>query len=216
MATISDSLRRRFGDVLGTEVAFICVPTPQSETGACDTSIVESVIGQLADARYDGVAVIKSTVPPGTTARLNLDHGMSIAFCPEFLRERSAYTDFVENHDVCGDRHALRPCVLPAIAAAHGPLPKSVVQMSPTEAELAKYFSNVFNALRVVFANEFFEVCKALGADYTVIKNAMVKQRTIEDVYLDCNERFRGFGGVCACPKIPPRSRRSRNPSAST
>ena len=154
------------------------------------------MIGQLADARYDGVAVIKSTVPPGTTARLNLDHGMSIAFCPEFLRERSAYTDFVENHDVCViGTHSDRAYY--AIAAAHGPLPKSVVQMSPTEAELAKYFSNVFNALRVVFANEFFEVCKALGADYTVIKNAMVKQRTIEDVYLDCNERFRGFGGVC-------------------
>lgn len=183
-------------NVLGADVIFICVPTPPSNDGACDVSIVEKVISELDAARFEGLVAIKSTVTPGTTERLSKQSSLRIAFCPEFLRERAAYSDFVDNHEllVIG---AFADNDFALIRDSHGWLPQHVVHLTPTEAELCKYFSNVLNALRIVFANEFYEVANALGADYTRIKQAMVHRSDIPDRYLDCNEHFRGFGGVC-------------------
>ena len=119
-----------------------------------------------------------------------------ICFVPEFLRERHAVSDFTENHDVCVvGAHDVSSYI--QIMKSHGHYPQEFVQMSPTEAELSKYFSNVFNAMRVIFPNGFYDVCKELGADYTKIKNAVVKRPTMKNIYLDCNEKFRGFAGVC-------------------
>lgn len=186
----------KLSDVLDTDLLFICVPTPPSENGACDVSIVTEVVAQLTDNEYQGLAVIKSTVSPGTTERLARSTSVRLAFCPEFLRERAAYTDFVDNHDllVVG---AFASDDFDLIREVHGSLPRHVVHLTPTEAEMCKYFSNVLNALRIVFANEFYEVATALGADYSRIKQAMVQRPDIPDRYLDCNEHFRGFGGVC-------------------
>lgn len=184
-------------DVLKTEICFISVPTKADEDGACDTSIVESVVQYLADQKYSGVVTIKSTVTPGLTDRLAARHpDLRLAFCPEFLRERSAFTDFFENHDICAIG-AFTDEDYSVIEEAHGSIPKAFSRLTPLEAEFVKYFSNVFNAMRIVFANEFYEVCTAAGADYTKIKNAVVKRENIPNVYLDCNENSRGFGGVC-------------------
>lgn len=196
-------------DVIDTDAVFICVPTPPREDGSCDSSRVDAVVSELADRGYRGLAVVKSTVQPGTTARLADGHpSLRLAFCPEFLRERAAVVDFAEHHDVCviGMRPpSRRPewsiqagCDdVATLREAHGSLPAHVAVMTTDEAELAKYFSNTFNALRVVFANEFYEVCRAMGASYGAIKGAMVRRDTIADAYLDCNERYRGFGGAC-------------------
>ncbi|MFA5185784.1 MAG: hypothetical protein WC551_04815 [Patescibacteria group bacterium] len=182
--------------VLDTDLCFICVPTPPDETGSCNISIVQNVVGELDTAGYKGLCVIKSTVTPGTTDELKKTTKIRLAFCPEFLRERAAYTDFVENHDLCVIG-ADDPADFELVKTAHGRLPQNFAHLTPLEAEFAKYYSNIFNALRIVFANEFYEVCKATGADYSKIKQALVKRSTIHDVYLDCNENIRGFGGVC-------------------
>lgn len=200
-------------DVLDTKVCFICVPTNELEDGSCDTSIVESVIDSLVDIRYMGVVVIKSTVVPGATERIKEKYLWSISdrlmgdkrkvsffyelcFVPEFLRERCAVSDFTENHNVC-----IIGCdsdeVFELIKKAHGKYPQEFFKMTATEAELSKYFSNVANALRIVFANGFYDICQKLGADYTKIKDAVVQRPTLTDVYLDCNNNFRGFAGVC-------------------
>ena len=89
-------------DALSGEVVFVCVPTPSASDGSCDTSIVENVIGQINDAGYPGLVAIKSTVEPGTTDKLIKRYPrLRLAFCPEFLREKATFTDFVEQHDVC-------------------------------------------------------------------------------------------------------------------
>lgn len=184
-------------DVLDTDLNFVCVPTPQTEDGSCDTAIVEKVAQELDDAKYKGLVVIKSTVTPGTTDKLVKSHpNMRFAFCPEFLREKATYTDFVENHDLCAIG-VYNNEDYEIVKAAHGELPQNFAQLTPLEAEFTKYFSNVLNALKVVFANGFYEVCQKMGADYTKIKNAMVHRNTIANVYLDCNENFRGYGGNC-------------------
>ena len=115
---------------------------------------------------------------------------------PEFLRERCAISDFVENHDVCviGTDSEV---VFSKIKKCHGKYPKEFVKVSVTEAEFCKYFINTYNATIITFANSFYEVCKNAGVDYSKVKNAMVLKGHINDSYLECNENFRGFGGVC-------------------
>lgn len=184
-------------DVLPAELVFVCVPTPALTDGSCDTSIVRGVVGDLAKSNYRGLVVIKSTVEPGTTDLLQKQNSqLRLAFCPEFLRERAQYVDFVEYHHVCiigaysdNDYELLKK--------THGSLPKNFAKMTPLEAELSKYYWNVFNALRIVFANQFYDVCKAVDADYQKIKNALVQHPNIPDVYLEANENFRGFSGNC-------------------
>lgn len=185
-----------FESILKTELIFVCVPTPTIDF-KCNSDIVWSVVTRLNEEGYKGLIVIKSTVPPGTTTHLKeVFPDMRLAFCPEFLRERARFSDFVENHELCvagvfNDTEALM------IREAHGNLPKHFVKMPPTEAELLKYFVNCFNAYRVNFANAFYDVCKHLGADYGVIKNAVTKRSGISPDYLTCNEQTREFGGAC-------------------
>ena len=95
-------LNTKIEDVTGAPLLYVCVPTPSSEDGSCNTDIVESVLGQLSELNYDGSVCVKSTIVPGTTERFRSKFdNLNIGFVPEFLRERCATVDFVDNHDVC-------------------------------------------------------------------------------------------------------------------
>ena len=184
-------------DVVNTEICFICVPTPSKESGQCNTSIVESVVQNLSVLNYKGIIAVKSTVTPGTVNRLKKAYSnLTICFVPEFLRERCAVEDFIENHDLCviGADEVEH---FEKIKECHGHYPNQFIHLPPLEAELIKYFNNIYNATLVTFANSFYEVCSALGADYSKVKNTIVEREHINDVYLNCNESFRGFGGPC-------------------
>ena len=184
-------------DVLRTEICYVCVPTPSVEDGRCDVSIVEEVVGELKHWDYEGIIAIKSTVEPGVTNRLALTyHTTKICFVPEFLRERCAIADFIENHDLCvigtdSDE------VYEAVKQSHGKYPAAFVKLPPTEAEFVKYMNNIYNATLITLANSIYELCKLYKADYSKVKAAIVQRRHIYDMYLDCNEIFRGFGGPC-------------------
>jgi UDPglucose 6-dehydrogenase len=181
-----------------TDIVFVCVPTNMNNDGTCDTSIVEQVLTDLyVDISYEGIVVIKSTIIPGTTESFQSQFPfLNICCVPEFLRERSATSDFVLEHDVliigCDDYNTAE-----AVKRAHGSIPKEVAVMSPIEAELAKYFNNVFNAMRITFANGFYSVCEQLGADYQKIYNAMKMRSNIDGHYLRASKTMRGFGGYC-------------------
>lgn len=184
-------------DVLETAACFLCVPTKTTADGHNDTSVVNATIATLAAKGYRGVVAIKSTVVPGTTDALAEKYPeLRLAFCPEFLRERYAEVDFLENMDVC-PIGAYEDNDFDVLKDAHAHLPQHVVRLTPKEAEFVKYFSNVFNALRIVFANQFYEVCDAAGVDYTRIKNTVVHRKNIPNAYLECNDVMRGFGGMC-------------------
>ena len=74
------------------EMAYIAVPTPAKDDGSCDTSVVESILEALPEGF---IAVIKSTVVPGTTARLQSKYPhLKLAYSPEFLVERNRLEDF--------------------------------------------------------------------------------------------------------------------------
>jgi UDPglucose 6-dehydrogenase len=190
------TMETKINDLINCEIVYVCVPTPSNYDGSCNTSIVEEVVMDLKELGYSGIIAIKSTVKPTTTQRLIDQTKLKICFVPEFLRERCAITDFTENHDLLAigteSEH-----IFESIKKCHGNYPKNVVQLKPTEAELLKYYSNVYNALKVTFANEIYEICQKLDISYSEIKNAFIKRNTTKDIYLDVNDNFRGYAGVC-------------------
>lgn len=183
-------------NVLQTDICYVCVPTPSKEDGSCDVSIVESVVDELKENKYHGVIAIKSTVKPTTSERLKKKTGLNICFVPEFLRERCALSDFTENHDLLAIGTEDDE-VFELVKKCHGNYPKNIVQMTATEAEMLKYYSNTFNAMKIIFANEIYEVCQKIGADYSKIKDSYILRGMTKDVYLDVNDNFRGYAGMC-------------------
>lgn len=188
----------KIDDVLETEIVFIVVPTPSNQDGSCNFSIVEKCVNELSNLNYKGIVCIKSTVKPGTTEFLAKKYKniKSLNFVPEFLRERCAVSDFTENHEllVIGTNDYTS---FGQIVSCHGSYPKAIKKVSPTEAELLKYMHNTINSTRVIFANTFYEICKKLNSDYTTVKNCLLLTTKLPNLYLDVNDSFRGYGGVC-------------------
>jgi UDPglucose 6-dehydrogenase len=70
--------------------------------------------------------------------------------------------------------------------------------MSSTEAEMVKYFGNTWFALKVAFANQFFDVCQKMGLNYDVIKEGAAADKRIGRTHLDVvHKGYRGYGGKC-------------------
>ena len=184
-------------DVLSAEIVFICVPTPKAENGSCNTEIINDVIFELDLHQYKGIIAIRSTVEPGYTQyNIDLYSHMKICFVPEFLRERCAEKDFIENHKLLavGTNDIT---IYRKVVNAHGNLPSQCEMLTPSEAEILKYYNNLYAALRITFANVMFELCEKFDCDYTAIKDAYVKTGKTNDLYLDVNNNLRGYGGMC-------------------
>lgn len=195
-------LGTKITDLLSSEIVFISVPTPSLPSGGCDINIVLDVLEELSFVNYKGVVAIRSTIPPGTTERFRDSFNMRICFVPEFLRERCAIADFVENNNILAVGTDDKD-IYELVKSCFGHYPKQQVMMSPTEAELLKYFHNSFGALRVVFANEFYEICKKMGAKYNNVKNAFMASSKLPDIYFDVNDNLRGYSSVCWNKDVP-------------
>ena len=183
--------------VLDTDVVFISVPTDQTANGDCDVSIVDNVVNELAVNNYSGLVSIKSTVIPGTTDRLQQMYpALRMSMVPEFLRAKHALSDFVDNHDllVVGTYNKEDADI---VVELHGSFPAAVARVTPTEAEVIKYFNNVHHAMSVTFANITHDVCEKLGANYINVYKAITKRECFNPAYLMANKNMRGYGGHC-------------------
>lgn len=190
-------MNTKIQDILKSEICFVCVPSPETDNQECDTSIVEEIITQLSDLNFQGIVAIRSTVIPGFTQyAIEKYNNLKICFVPEFLRERCAYDDFVKNHNVLvvgtDDKW-----IFEKIVYAHGHYPKNTKQLKPSEAEILKYYSNVFAALKVTFANIMYDLSESMNCDYSSIKETFVLTGKADSSYLDANQNLRGYGGVC-------------------
>lgn len=151
---------------LTNEVVFVCLPTPMSKDGTCYTGIVEDAIDKINEYGKTKVVVIKSTVPPGTSERINAKYNkLHVAFNPEFLTERNAVEDFNNQNRIIlgGPRPAtskLKQIYSKVFPKAH------IVKTGSTHAEMVKYFTNCFLATKVSFANEMYQICERLDLDY--------------------------------------------------
>lgn len=193
----------------GTELAeilphvdcvYISVPTPSGPTGECDTSLVEQTLECLPTGM---TAIIKSTVIPGTTQRFHDQYpNLKIAYSPEFLVERNRIEDF-SNQDflVVGTHHAdVAQLVFEHHVQAGVMRNEQLFHVTPTEAELVKYTKNTFNALKVIFANQIYDLSQKLEADYQVIKKIITTNHPQKIGEQHLEPMFganRGFGGKC-------------------
>ena len=192
----------QLSDVIdNVDMAYIAVPTPpHPETGACDTSIVEGVLDALPDGF---TAVIKSTVVPGTTQLYHERYRhLNIAYSPEFLVERRRLEDFA-NQDilVVGTHHEEVANLVFRHHKEAGVMRKEqFFQVTPTQAELVKYTKNTFYALKVIFANQMYDICEGMGEDWYAIRDIITADQAqpIGPSHLDPIFGLRrGFGGKC-------------------
>jgi UDPglucose 6-dehydrogenase len=183
---------------------FVSVPTPMRSDGSCDLSILIDVITDIdkycsAPNQSGKVVVIKSTVPPGTTEKLNekCEH-VHVCFNPEFLREATAIDDF-KNQDriIIGGPHAGTSILKQMYQKAYPDVPTT--KTSSTIAEMVKYVTNCFLATKVSFANEIYQICDALDIDYDKVIEYATKDKRLGTSHWAVpgpDGRF-GFGLTC-------------------
>jgi UDPglucose 6-dehydrogenase len=188
----------RHEDLSDCEVVFVCVPTPGTESGAHDPSIVWSAIGQAEPhLRRDAVVAVKSTVPPGTCAALarSFPH-LDIAHVPEFLVQARPDETFTRpDRVVIGAGSEATAGLLRALMGRVAPTAPILVT-DPTEAELIKLCSNAMLSAKIAMANELAEVCGAYGVDWRRVQPGVGLDRRIGPDHLTVSAE-RGFGGSC-------------------
>lgn len=183
-----------------SEFIFICLPTPmKTDESGIDLSIIEEMIAQITPLtdNTDKIIVIKSTVTPGTTNKLEKKYPQTqFAFNPEFLTEANYLQDFINaDRTIVGASSDLTSRRVVALYKQRFPNMKTF-QTDPTSAEMVKYMANTYLALKVIFANQIFDLCQALGIKYEEVKSMVVADHRIFDSHLDITTA-RGFGGKC-------------------
>jgi len=195
--------------VLNSEVSFVCVGTPSLKNGKLDLSHIEHVAREIGAAigqkKSPHVFVLRSTVLPGTTETVVLPilekesgkrcgEDFIVCYNPEFMREGSAVADFLNPpYTILGasDTHHLA-----RLRALYQDTPGTLYETTISVAEMVKYFSNCYHALKVGFANEMGTMCKHLGVDAHAVTKIFTSDTklNISPAYL--SPGF-AFGGSC-------------------
>lgn len=177
------------------DVVYICVPTPYDPVRGFDDSALENAVSLLEGSK---IVVIKSTVLPGTTEAYQVRYSQHcFLFNPEFLRQAYARTDFLTpDRQIVGytaqSRH-LAESILATLPAA-----PFTSMMSAREAEMTKYMTNSFLALKVTFANEMYDLATALDIDYEAVREAVAADPRIGPSHMEISQDgYRGYGGKC-------------------
>jgi len=179
------------------DLVIICVPTPKATDGHCDTSIVEKSVAWINAP----LILIKSTITPGTTDRLVKKYKKRVAFSPEYVGESSYYHPFwskmiEEPHLVIGGTRETREAILNFFLPILGPT-KFYGLTDARTAELVKYMENIYYAMKVTFANEFFEIANKLGVSYPELRELWGLDPRVDKMHTSVFPDKRGFGGKC-------------------
>ncbi|MFW6598735.1 UDP-glucose dehydrogenase family protein [Propionibacteriaceae bacterium Y2011] len=187
------------------DIHFLCLGTPQSESGAADLSQLHAAIDALAPLLTRPTLVVgKSTVPVGTAPALlerlraaaPAGEGVELAWNPEFLREAYAVDDTLRPDRIVlgvqspnGALDTLRRCYAIPISES-----VPVVTCDIATAELIKVAANAFLATKISFINAMSRMCQAAGGDVTVLADALGHDKRIGREFLNAGL---GFGGGC-------------------
>jgi UDPglucose 6-dehydrogenase len=196
--------------VRNARLVFIAVGTPTcdsdsaggGEKGAADLKYVwgaaESIAPHLS---ADAIVVIKSTVPPGTNAKLFsllqrfTSRRVDVASNPEFLKEGAAINDFqYPDRVVIGVR---TPEAEGALSELYSPFlrtDKPLLVMTPESAELTKYVANALLSTKISFINEMANLCEKIGGDINDVRRGIGHDRRIGFAFLFPGV---GYGGSC-------------------
>jgi len=182
--------------VEGCDVAFVCVPTLEMDDGSADTSIVEDVCGWA----NCGVFIIRSTVPPGTCERVMQDTGKDIVFQPEYLGENPSGNAY-NNIGTRGWVTLGGPTQATAKAAAfYTRLYTADCRIMQTDfrtAEMVKYMTNSFLAIKTVYCAEIARVCEAHGVNYAAARELWLMDDRIGRSHTSVYKDNLGYAGKC-------------------
>jgi len=191
--------------VAASEISLVSVGTPSRANGGPDLSYVERVCHEIGQAvREKGgshTVVVRSTVPPGTTARCTaiLQDGsessaVHVAFNPEFLREGSAILDYDSPpYTVIGTGDAVAEANVRELYAG---VTAPVLVVEPAVAELVKYVANAWHAAKIVFANEIGRIAKHSGVDGREVMDIITQDAKLNVSPAYMRPGF-AYGGSC-------------------
>ena len=158
-----------------SDFIFLSVPTPANKNGSINVDILEEAlneINEVHDYKKDNAVLIRSTVTPGTTRRLQSKFNqMNLLFNPEFLTEKSANFDFInQSRFIVGNsgkqmNQMKSEEFVELIKDRFGDC-VAVMETSYETAELIKYMSNCFFATKVSFMNEMYQIAKKIDANW--------------------------------------------------
>lgn len=184
-----------------TQIIFVCVGTPSLPSGEADLSYIEMAFRQIVSNANDYKLIVqKSTVPVQTAERLLAisikdlpgNGEIEIISNPEFLREGRAVSDFMNPDRIVIGSASNRAAGL--MAVLYGPLNAPIVFVDNASAEMIKYVSNCFLALKISFINVVARICEETGADIKQVINAVGLDKRIGKSFLEAGV---GYGGSC-------------------
>lgn len=197
----------KFEEIKKTDISFVAVPTPPRKDGSVDVSYIEkacSSIGKILKKKKKyHLVVIKSTVIPGTTENVakkalekssgkKAGRDFGAAVNPEFLREGSALEDFLNpDRVVIGSENKKSESLLLEL---YKNFDCPIVKTDLKTAEMIKYASNSFLAVKISLTNEIGNICKILGIDTYKVMEGVGLDKRVGSAFLKSGV---GFGGSC-------------------
>jgi UDPglucose 6-dehydrogenase len=183
------------------DAIFIAVGTPEKIDGSANLSYVYEVAGQIAETiRRDCIVVVKSTVPIGTNDRIeqhikkSLKHEVFVEVVsnPEFLSQGTALRDLLHGSRIVVGTQSEKARLI--MAELYENMQQPIVYTNRRSAEMIKYASNDFLALKISFINEIANLCEVLGADVEDVARGMGLDPRIGEKFL---REGIGYGGSC-------------------
>tara|TARA_R100001079_G_C4450188_1_gene153298 strand:+ start:1733 stop:2593 length:861 start_codon:yes stop_codon:yes gene_type:complete len=187
---------------LTSDFIFVSVPTPSNPDGSINLDVVYNAFEEMNNLnhRTDNVILLRSTVTPGTTRKLQRKfRNLNIVFNPEFLTERSAKLDFINQaRFILGGLKKNVNKVEKLFKWRFGET-MPIIKTNYETAELIKYMNNCFFATKVSFLNEMYQIADACGVDWDMAVEGFVRDGRVGHSHMNVpgpDGRF-GFGGSC-------------------
>lgn len=185
-----------------SDFVFVSVPTPSKKDGSADLRILQSALNDIAHicTNTETIILIRSTIIPGTTRNLQQKFkNLKLVFNPEFLTERSANFDFInQSRSIFGGKKENTSKVADLFRWRFGES-LSILETNFESAELIKYMANTFFATKISFLNDMKLLSEKSNANWDDVIEGFVRDGRIGHSHLNVpgHDGKYGFGGVC-------------------
>lgn len=186
-----------------SDFLMVGVPTPMKKDGGQDLSNIKDAVKQIISvAKSNKIIIIRSTIIPGTTRYFaNKYPKHSFLFHPEFLTERNANLDFINAARIIIGHEQNNNLAAKKLKEIYRyRFPNTLIYLTSWEtAELVKYISNSFFAVKLSFLNEIYDIAKSIGISYPELIKLWLADNRIGDSHTNIpgHDGYRGYGGKC-------------------